>query len=405
MPPWLRQTFAALAVLHFRVLWVATLFAFTGFFMSTVVNGVMAFELTGSNTAVGLVVFSQGLAMTLLGPLGGAYADRLPKRRVVVVGSLTSGLVFAATGGLTHTGAIAMWHLALGAGVLGSCFAFHGPARQAIVPDIVPADRRGNAMALSQVANNASRVSGPALAGWLLAWPALGAAGAYFTMAGLYAMAALSLSWLPRSRRRGDLDTRVLADVVAGLRYVRARPQLRVLLLMFVAVIMTGFPYIAVLPGFVANQLERGPETVGLLMGVAALGGLATSVAVARFADSPRARGIYSGLGLAFGASLVALSRAPDYHAALWLSFAVGAANGGFQTLANACLLHATEALFVGRVMSLSMLAFGGFGLMGLPIGALADAFGERTALAAMGVVVCSIVLGSWSALARADAA
>jgi len=404
MPPWLRQTFAALAVPPFRVLWGATLLAFTAFFMSTVVNGVVAFELSGSNGAVGLVIFSQGLAMFLLGPIGGAYADRLPKRRVVVVGTLTAGAVFAITGLLARAGALEIWHLALGAGVLGGCFAFHGPARQAIVPDLVPPDRRGNAMALSQIANNASRVSGPAVAGWLLAWPAVGASGAYLCMAGLYALAATSLSWLPKSRRR-TLDTRVLADVADGLRYVRAHPRLRVLLSMFVAVIMTGFPYVAVLPGFVANQLGRGPEAIGLLLGVAALGGLATSVGVARFADSPRARSIYSGLGLGFGLTLVALAGAPDYASAVGLCLLLGAANGGFQTLANAVLLHATEPAYVGRVMSLSMLAFAGFGMMGLPIGLFADALGERVALAAMGAAVCAIVLASWGALTRAELA
>ncbi len=85
--------------------------------------------------------------------------------------------------------------------------------------------------------------------------------------------------------------------------------------------------------------------------------------------------------------------------------FAVGATNGGFQTLSSAVVIHATQPAYMGRVMSLTMLAFAGFGLMGLPIGFLADAFGERAALVAMGAAVCAIVAVSWLALGRASGA
>ncbi len=81
---WLRTTFAAFEIRDFRILWLGTIFSFVAFFMSTVVQHVVAFELTGTNGAVGYVVSAQGVAMALLGPLGGAYADRWPKRRVVV---------------------------------------------------------------------------------------------------------------------------------------------------------------------------------------------------------------------------------------------------------------------------------------------------------------------------------
>lgn len=404
MQGWLQQTFAAFAIRDFRILWLGTLTSFLAFFTSTVVNSVVAFELSGANRAVGLVIFAQGVSMALFTPIGGAYADRLAKRRVIAVGQVVTGLVFAALALLVALGAIAVWHLAVGTFVLGVCFAFVGPARQAYVVDLVPVERRGNAMALSQIANNASRVLGPALAGVLLAWSAAGPAGAYTVMAALYAVAVASLLLLPRSSPRAEIATHVLADIVDGVRYVAGERRLRILVLLFVIVMMTGFPYVAVMPGLVENQLGRGAEAISWLMGVAAAGGLLASVLVARFAESPRAPAIYSGLGLGFGLSLLALAGSPDFGLAAVVCFLLGAANGGFQTLSTAVVIHATEPVYMGRVMSLTMLAFAGFALMGLPIGFLADAVGERVSLSAMGGSVSAVVAVSWRALSRAAA-
>src|SRR3989442_6012761 len=226
--------------------------------MATVVNSVVAFQLTGANRAVGTVIFGQGIGMFLFGPVGGALADRWPKRRVVAIGQNTTGAVFAVLGALMVAQSIAIADLAIGAFVIGMCFAFTGPARQALVAELVPPERRGNAMALSQIANNASRIGGPPVAGALLAWRAAGPSAAYFAMGALYALAAATLLRLPPSRGRADRETRVLADVVDGLRYVRSQPALRVLLLQFVAVVMGGFPYVAVMPGLVENRLRPG---------------------------------------------------------------------------------------------------------------------------------------------------
>ena len=90
------QTFGALAIAPFRMLWLGTLTSFLAFFMSTVVNSVVAFELTGANRAVGTVIFAQGIAMFVFGPFGGALADRWPKRRVIAIGQSVAGASFAA---------------------------------------------------------------------------------------------------------------------------------------------------------------------------------------------------------------------------------------------------------------------------------------------------------------------
>jgi MFS family permease len=401
---WADETFASFAIAPFRVLWLGTLTSFLAFFMSTVVNSVVAFQLTGSNRAVGTVIFAQGLSMTVFGPFAGALVDRWPRRRVVAIGQAVAGTSFASLGVLVVAHSIAIAHLAIGAFVVGVCFAFIGPARQGLVGELVPPERRGNATALALIANNASRIGGPAVAGALLAWEVAGPSAAYFAMGALYAIAAATLRWLPPSRGRAGLSINVFSEVVDGLRYVRRQPQLLLLLVQFVAVFMIGFPYVALMPGLVENQLGHAAEAISVLAGTAAAGGLLTSLLVARVADAPRARGVTSALGLGFALSLLAIAIAPSFALAAVASFVIGAASGGYQTLGTAVMLAGTEPMYIGRVMSLTMLAFAGFGLMGLPIGWLADAIGERGTLAVMGVAAAAVVALTAPALARASA-
>ncbi len=381
---------------HFRILWISTLFAFVGFFMSTVVQSVVAFDLTGNNAAVGVVVFAQGLMMFLFGPLGGAFADRLPKRRTIAVCQLATMTVFFSISWAILTGRIELAWLAAGSLVMGSSFAFLGPARQSLAVELVGPDLRGNAVALSQVANSACRVLGPAVAGALLALSDDGAWIAYATMGAFYLVSAMSLLLLPRSEpRTSNGGGNVFDDMIDGVRYVFRQPRLRRLVLLFTLVTIVGFPHVTLLPGFVENQLGSPSESSSILFGVSALGSLVASILVAGLADSSGAARLFSWLGVGFGVCLVFGAAVPGFGFMVAIMLLIGAVGGGFQTLAGAVIIRQTEPEYVGRVMSLMMMSFAGFGLMGLPIGALADRFGERVTflMMAVGVVMAVLIL------------
>ncbi len=392
---WLETTFAALRLRHFRVLWIGTACAHLAFFMSTVVQSVVAFDLVGSNTAVGAVVFAQGLAMFPLGPLGGALADRWPKRLAVVIGQTVPALVFLLLGIAVATDSIQLGLVAAGSFLIGVTFAFVGPARHALVVDVVPSRARGNAVALTQVASTASQVAGPGVAGLLLYWSLSGAAGAYVAMGGLYLASSALLLLLPKTRMRPDArETRVLTDVVEGVRYVLQRRRLRLVVLLYVSVLMLGFSYYTVMPSMVERELGQPVAAFAFLSLVAASGALVASLGVARYADHELATVLFGSMGLVFGIMLALLATVPSYEAAVVVVFFVGVGSGGFMTLNGAVIVRAVDPLFFGRVMSFTMLAFGGSGLMGLPIGVLADAIGERGTLAVLGGAVCAMVFG-----------
>jgi len=389
--------FDALLIRNYRMLFLGTLASFTAFFTSTVIQGVVAFELTGTNTAVGGVVFGQGLGMALAGPLGGAYADRLPKRRVIAIGQTLSAICFGSVGLLYASGTLEIFHLVINGFIVGCGFGFIGPARQALVVDLVPDRILGNAMALTMVSNTMSRVAGPLVAAVMIAYQGAGPAAAYGVMSVLYLTSAALLLLLPPSVVREDADeTHVLEDLAFGLRYAWQHTRLRHLLIFFVGVMLIGFPHVTLIPGLLENQLDRSAEDLTRMALFSAIGALGASLTAARYADSPHATRIYSWLAIGFGMSLIILSAMPAFAFAAVSMLFVGAMSGGFHALNGAVIARETEPAYMGRVMSLTLLAFAGFSLTALPLGILADRFGERTVLFGMGSGV--VVLALWMA-------
>jgi MFS family permease len=345
------------------------------------------------------VVFAQGVAMAVLAPIGGAGADRWPKRRLLALSQSTAAVVFGVFALLLALDRLTIAALAGGAFVLGVAISFLGPARQAFAAELVGPELRGNAVALNQVPLTGSQVLGPAIAGLMLASP-LGATGAYALMSALYATAALSLLALPHSRARGNAaETHVLEDLLVGLRYVVSHRRLRLLVAFFVCVIMMGFSYVTVLPGLVEHALGRSADAVPPLFFTSALGGLLVTFVTTRVADSHRALPLFVAMPFVLACGLLGLYLAPSYELAIAAMFLVGIGFGGFQTLNAAVIVQVTEPEYFGRVFSLSMLAFAGVSLMSLPVGILADAIGERATLATLSGVVVAIALGFGSRL------
>jgi MFS family permease len=377
------------------MLFVGSLASFTAFFTSTVVQGVVAFELTGTNTAVGGVVFGQGLGMLFLGPLGGAYADRLRKRRVIAVGQTLSAICFGTVGLLYASGSLELIHLIVNGFAIGCTFGFIGPARQALVVDLVPSSMLGNAMALTNVSNTMSRVVGPLVAAIFIAYEGAGPAAAYGLMAILYLTSAGLLLLLPPSVVRDDVaESHVIEDLTEGMRYAWGHSRLRHLLIFFVGVMLIGFPHVTLIPGLLENQLGRSAEDLPRMALFSAVGALFASLSVTRYADSRHATRIYSWLAVGFGGSLILLSVMPSFTSAAISMILIGAMSGGFHALNGAVIARETEPTYMGRVMSLTLLAFAGFSLSALPLGALADHFGERAVLTGMGVAV--VVTAVW---------
>lgn len=389
---WFQRTFDSMSVPSYRILWWGTLAAFLSFNMSFTVQSVVAFDLEGTNSAVGLVQLGNGLAWFVVGPFGGVFADRASKRRLLFIAQGGIGIAFLVAGVLILTDQITIMFLVLVTFAQGMAFAFTGPARRAYVADVLPTEKLGNGIALMQLALTTPGVVGPALGGVLIGIGAVGPGGVYLMMAGMLFLVLTSLRLLP-SADQNKPKRSVRKDFAEGVRHVWQRPRLRLLIFTFLSLSVVGFSPQVLFPGLLENELGRDAKDIGLFLTSTAIAGIIIGLTVAGLIGSRRVDGLMYGLGTMYAGALLLLAIAPSFELAIGVMFLIGLSLGGYQILNNALIVTATDPAYHGRVVALTMLAFGAQGIMGLPFGALGDAIGERWTLALIGSMAGTIIL------------
>ncbi len=389
---WFHTTFQALENSQYRLLWLSSLFSMLAFMMQWTVQAVVAFDLAGTNSAVGLVQLGVGLSMLILGPFGGVIADRVSKKPLVFWGEFAVAVSMAATGVLILLGVLTILWLVLLTAVMGLVFAFLGPALQAWVGQMVPPRLLPNAVALTQLSMNVSRVGAPLLAAIMLSSATIGAGGAYLFMGALFIVVLAAISRLPATRAKPKTQRRsVTTELVEGLRYVRGDSAIRVLMLLFVSVVVLGFMWQVVLPAFLERHLDRAPTDIGLILTVNATAALGVSLPLAGIVGTKWAWPAMLGAAAALGAGFLLLSIAPSFELALLTMLLIGPGLSGFMLVNNSLIMGLTDPAYFGRVMSLTMIAWGFQGALALPFGVLADGVGEREMLAMVGIGLLAI--------------
>ena len=363
----------------------------------------LARELTGTNAGLGGVLLAFGLPMLFATPWGGVAADRLSKRAVLTVAVILLAVSSGAIGVAVAFDVIEYWMLLAGSALQAVAFALYGPARMAFITELVDSRAVDNAIVLGQMSAEAMRVAGPALAGAMIGAVSWGTEGVLIGAAGLMMVGVVTLAGLPPGRPAAGRPTRTpLAEMADGLAYVRGDPGLRLLVLTSLAVVMIGFPYMAFLPTVADELFEVGSGGYGVMSAVTAGGAVLAALFAARFGSRDPWRSLY-GAGFVFAAALILLGLCPWYGLVLVVLAAVGGAGLTFQTTNQSLLLEIADFEYHGRIQSLVMLGFSGFGIAALPLGLLADAIGLRTTFVLMGatVAVCMAVSLGRSSVAR----
>lgn len=384
---------------QFRLLFLGNITTMLGFGMMQVVQGVLSFDLTGRNSSVGLVAMGWGIPMLLLGPIGGALSDRLSKRMLLMFGQAAVGTIFFTIGILVVLDVLNIWILFALTTAMGITFAMLMPARQAWVGDLLKGPALTNGVALQQLMMNATRIVGPLAAGGMIAWAAMGIGGTYMAMSSLFIM-SLGLLFLmqPTRRRSSGNDVSVFGDLMIGLRYTWDAREVRLMMLMFAGVVMTAFSYGLLMPGFLENELGQPSNRVGIIYGASAIGGIILTLILTKNGIGARASDLMFVCGAATGASVILMALAPNFQLALVGAALVGASSSGFQMCNQVNLMQRTDPAFFGRVMSLTMTAFGLQMAVGFPAGAVADVAGERGTMIGLAIVSLAIVAIGWTA-------
>ena len=392
----LSASFSSLKLPDYRRLWWAGTFSFMAVQMQFLLRGVLAWDLTERDGAIGLVYLCFGTTMLVSTPLGGVAADRLPKRTVMLWSQTI--LTFGATGmGVAVVTDVAeFWMLLVAAFLQGAAFGFYGPARVAFTTELVGREQIGNAITLYLLSMNGTRVIAPSFAGALAGIAFFGIGGAYLIAAGFSLLSFFAILRLPASTVVHDLPpARPLAEIMDGVRYVRSRTRLRRLVLSSFAVIMFGFNYVVFIPALVKDTFELDNDSwVGVLSSASSVGAVLVALWLAGRADLPGTWRLMVITGVVFAAGVMAIAISPTFWTAAAVTAIVGGGTTGYQSLSNTIALNLTEPSHQGRVQSLLMLSFAGFGIAAAPLGLLAEWIGRRQAMALMGAAAtASIVL------------
>ena len=373
--PW-RQTFSSLANRDFRNLWLGMLLMMGAMQMLMLTQSYLIYDMTGSPGLLGLVNSSFALPLLVLALIAGATADRLEGKRIIQIGQGAATLSALAIAVFIATDTVTWVHLLVSSMVLGACMSFLMPARQAIIPQMVGEENLTNAMALNAAGMSATTLLAPALAGTLYAvW---GPAVTYFAISALFLGSVLLTGVLPTltgvARRARSSMT---GDIGAGLSYVRRSPLVLVLLFMGLATALFAMPFRLLMPIFIVDIYNRGPEAMGLMVSGMGLGSLAGALFIASLGAWRRGMMLIAGTFVT-GIALMLVALLPFYTVALGLMILLGVGDAGRRTLNQALIIEVTDAQFRGRVMSMFMMNFALMPLGALPAGLAAEFLGGQ---------------------------
>ncbi len=392
------RTFSSLANANYRKFFIGQSTSLVGTWMQMTAQSWLVLVLTHSATAIGVVVALQTLPVLVLGPYGGVIADRVDKRRFLIVLQLLMAVQAAVLGTLALRHEVTYLDVCVLAVVLGLNNSFENPSRQAFMLEMVGPDDLRNAVSLNSTMNNAARAVGPALAGVLIAavgegWCFVLNAVSFVAVVGsLVAMETASLSPSPPApRERGQLR--------AGLRYVARTPGLLFPLVMMGLVGTFAYEFQVTLPVVAASVFHGGSRVYGLLvtsMGVGAVVGGLVSATRGRVGIRPMM--LASSI---FGVVLVFASMAPLLALEFVALAMVGFASVSFLSMANSTLQLTSEPAMRGRVMALWAVAFMGSTPIGGPvIGLITSHWGARVGLG-VGAVSCFVAASIGLAVLR----
>ena len=380
---------------NFRILYPANALSNIGTWAQRVAKDWLVLELTDNNgAALGLVTAVQFAPVLLFSLHGGKMADRVNKRKLLIWTNAVAGLASLVIGILVITKVIELWHVFVGAAVLGISTAIDAPIRQAFTSEIVGHSDVANAVSLNSANFNAGRLVGPALSGFLIAHFSTGPSFIINATTYLFVIAALV------AMREKDFfihkKEETLGTIREGVRYAMARPDLYVVmaLVFFAATFGLNFQIFNAL--MATKEFGKGPASYGLLGTFIAVGSLTGALLSARLERFRNARYIIK-LGILFSFSVMVLSIAPSY---LW--YAVWLPVCGITALtmlisANSYVQTHSDPAVRGRVMGIYLLIFmGGTPFGSLLIGWMTETIGVRETIAACGGISLLAAVVIW---------
>lgn len=391
------RRFGAFSYREFRLLWFGLVVSNTGSWMASLAQGWLVVELSPSPALapfyLGLVGFVRSIPVVLLSGFAGTIADRVDRRRILIVSQTVLGLSGLALAVLSQFHVVKIWHVMVLAALSSGGSAFDAPTRQSLVPLLVRPRELMSAIGLNSAAFNGPAIIGPAIGGILVG--TVGVAACFYLNALSYGAVLIALALMtPKPPIAGKERPGIWEETLEGLRYVRNHVPVLAIFVLSALVALIARPYIQLLPAFVKGVMHGGPQTLGVVMAASGAGALAGSIVTALI-DLQRKRGallVASGVATGLSLSLFALSR--EIVLGLVALSALGVSIMLFMGMTNTLLQVYTPLEIRGRVMSLYTMIFLGFMPFGSwLLGTAASLTSLPVTLAAAGLVVVVVTV------------
>ena len=367
---------------NFRLFFIGQGISLIGTWMEAIAMSWLVYRMTNSPLLLGIVGFSSQIPTFIFSPLAGLLADRMNRRRILLITQTLSMVQAFILAILTLTGTIAVWHIIVLGVCLGLINSFDIPARQSFIVEMVEKkENLGNAIALNSLMFNGARLIGPSIAGVIIAIMGEGMCFLLNAISFLAVIASL-MAMDVKERATGKAHIRLFEELKEGFSYTFGFQPIKLIILLLAVISLMGTSYIVLMPVFARDVLMGGPQTFGLLMAAIGVGALAATLYLA-------SRKSIVGLGdlIPICASIFALGLiAFSFSRTLWLSVLLLAISGfGFMThmaASNTILQTISDDDKRGRVMSFYTMAFMGMTPLGsLLAGTLANKIGAATTL------------------------
>ena len=391
---------------NFQLFFAGQLISLIGTWMQTVAQSWLVYRLTGSSLLLGSVGFASQIPVFIFSPIGGTFADRHNRHRLIIATQSAMMALAFILAWLTLTHRIQVWHIFVLAALLGVVNAFDIPARQAFIVDMVGKEDLMNAIALNSSMFNGARIVGPAIAGILVA--SIGEGWCFFANA--VSFVAVIAGLMMMQVRKPEPYTGVkstLENVIEGFQFARQAVPIRALLLLVGLVSLVGMPYSVLMPIFADQILHGGARGLGILMGATGVGALMGALALA-------AKHGLRGLGkwvavtsMGFGVSLIAFAFSRSFWVSAVFLIPVGLTMMVQMASTNTLIQAMVPDQLRGRVIALYSMMFMGMAPFGAFFaGAMAQKIGAPWTVAIGGIacIAGSAVFASKLSAFRAEA-
>jgi MFS family permease len=382
--------FAALRVYNYRLFFLGQGTSVAGSWMQNIAVSWVVLQVTHSGVALGAVTAARFVPLLLFGPLGGLITDRSDKRRLLFVTQTCAALLSLILALLSWSGRVSLPALILIVVGLGLVNVFDGPARQALISNMVGRDRIANAIALNSIAMNTSRIVGPGVGGAIIA--TVGITPCFFVNAASFGAVIVSLLAMRSSELiPSEREVRSKGQVRAGLRYIAGTPALLAPLVMVTVAGTFAWEFPVTLPLMTSATFHSDAAVYGTIMSCLGAGSIVGGLFAARRRHlSVRSLAISATI---WGVLIAAAAAAPTLPVEYAVIVLVGAGAVTFNSAAKTLLQLESAPQMRGRVMSLWSMAWQGSTVIGAPIvGAVAALAGARFGLLVGGAA--TIVMG-----------